>query len=303
MTEPLRIMFLSSEVVPFAKTGGLADVAGALPRALKDLGVDVRLCLPLYRVVREGDSKIRPLMEGLKVPLGDELMKADVFEARTKDEIPVYLIGREDLYDRPNLYGDAYGDYYDNLERFSFFAHAALRIAESLPFSPDLFHCHDWQTGLVPALLKGPYQDSPLLRDVPCLFTIHNLGYQGVFPAEKLSVTGLSGEVFFTPEGLEFWGQMSLLKAGIVYSEAITTVSPTYAREIQTPAFGGGMEGILRHRRSILHGILNGVDYNVWHPATDPNLSKSYGPREMAGKRQCKNALVEEMDLEDSKKG
>jgi starch synthase len=300
MAEKLKVLFLSPEAVPFAKTGGLADVAGALPAALKRLGVDVRLVLPLYRSVREGNFETRPLLDDLEVTLGKEKLTADVLEAKTADDIPVYLIERDDMYDRPNLYGNAQGDYYDNLERFTFFAHASLRIAEAISFKPDVIHCHDWQVGLVPALLKGPYSDASTFSGTSTVFTIHNIGYQGIFPDEKLSVTGLPKFHFFHPEGLEFWGEMSLLKAGILYSEAITTVSPKYAEEIQSPEYGMGMEGVLKHRSAFLHGILNGVDYRLWDPARDSHIATKYSARKMQGKGQCKEALIEEMGLDPS---
>lgn len=300
MVDKLKVLFLSSEVVPFAKTGGLADVAGSLPGALRQLGVDVRLVLPYYRLVREGNFQVRTVLKDLEIPLGGEMLTANVLETQTEDGVPVYLIERDDLYDRPNLYGSAVGDYYDNLERFSFFSHAALILSEALLFSPDLIHCHDWQTGLVPALIKGPYGDTSTFAGTPTVFTVHNLGYQGLFPAGKLPVTGLPKEEFFHPEGLEFWGKISLLKAGIVYSQAITTVSPTYAREIQTPEYGLGMEGIFKHRRASLHGILNGVDYTLWDPAMDSHVPFNYSPRKMEGKRRCKESLIREMGLDPS---
>jgi starch synthase len=300
MVDKLKVLFLSPEVVPFAKTGGLADVAGALPGALKRFDVDVRLVLPYYRLVREGNFQIRSILKDLKIPLGSETLTVNVLETQTEDGVPVYLIERDDLYDRPNLYGSAVGDYYDNLERFSFFSHAALILSEALLFSPDLIHCHDWQTGLVPALIKGPYRDTSILTGTPTIFTVHNLGYQGLFPAGKLPVTGLSKTEFFHQEGLEFWGKISLLKAGIVYAQAVTTVSPTYAREIQTPEYGLGMEGILKKRRSSLHGILNGVDYSVWNPAIDSHLPYTYSPRKMEGKRRCKESLIQEMGINPS---
>jgi starch synthase len=300
MRDALKVLFLSPEVVPFAKTGGLADVAGALPIALKLLGADVRVVLPFSRMVRKGGFDLKPLLKGLEAPLGKDVLSADIWESRMEEGVPVYLIDREDLYDRPNLYGNASGDYYDNIERFSFFSHSAVRLAQALPFKPDVIHCHDWQTGLVPALLMGPYQGLPMLEDVHCVFTIHNLGYQGIFPAAKLSATGLPLQEYFHPEGMEFWGKISLLKSGIVYSNAITTVSPTYAKEIQTPEFGLGMDGILRRRSSSLHGILNGVDYQVWDPARDPHLPVRYFPGKMAGKKECKRALLQEMGLDAS---
>lgn len=298
MGDKPRVLFLSSEVVPYAKTGGLADVAGALPGALRELGADVRVALPLYSSVRKGGFGLSPVLDRLEVPLGNSRLVAAVWETRSQGGTPVYLLDREDLYDRPNLYGTPAGDYYDNLERFSFFCHGVLLMAEALGFRPDLIHCNDWQTGLVPALLAGPYKNSPVLGGVPTVLTIHNLGYQGIFPAEKLPLTGLSGPEFFHPEGVEFWGNLSLLKAGIVYSRAVTTVSPTYAKEIQTPEFGLGMEGILYHRRDVLKGILNGVDYSLWDPATDPHLPANYFPGKMTGKTTCKQELIKETGLD-----
>jgi len=300
--EKLKILFLSPEVVPFAKTGGLADVAGSLPAALKRMGIDVRSALPFYRTVSEGDFEIRPLLDELEVPLGTALLKAKVLETRTQDDVPFYLIDREDLYHRPNLYGNPTGDYYDNMERFAFFAHATLRLIEDIGFKPDVVHCHDWQTGLVPALLRGPYKNNPELSGISSVFTIHNMGYQGIFPEEKFIITGLPRDEFFRIDGLEFWGDISLLKAGIVYSDAITTVSPKYAHEIQTPEYGMRMEGILQARRAFLHGILNGVDYGLWDPRHDHHIPASYSPQKMAGKSRCKEALIKEMGLDESLK-
>ena len=300
MSDEVKVLFLTPEAVPFAKTGGLADVAGALPNALRHLGAEVEVMLPFYRVVRAGKLQARPLLKDLAVPLGNSELTAQVLGAKTEDGLSVYFIDREDLYDRPNLYGTPLGDYYDNLERFAFFAHAALETATTLSLKPNVIHCHDWQTGLVPALLRGPHRDSTSLGSPATVFTIHNLGYPGLFPAEKLTLTGLSGDAFFHPEGLEYYGKISLLKAGIVYSDAITTVSPTYSKEIQTPEYGMGMEGILRSRRAYLQGILNGVDYSLWDPSQDPHIPAHFSPRKMAGKQRCKESLLQEMGLDPS---
>jgi starch synthase len=294
----MKVLFLSPEVVPFAKTGGLADVAGALPAALNRLGVEIRLVLPLYRTIREGGFTMDPCIEGVEVMLGQERLSANVWETSTQEDIPVYFMERDDLYDRSGLYGTATGDYVDNLERFSFFSQGALQIAEALSFGPDVIHCHDWQTGLVPALIKGPYKERPFFENAATVFTIHNLGYQGLFPKEKLPLTGLDEDDFFHAGGLEYWGKISLLKAGLLYSDAITTVSPKYAEEIQTAEYGMGMEGILRNRRASLHGILNGVDYRFWDPATDIHLPANFSPGKMAGKGRCKASLIEEMSLD-----
>jgi starch synthase len=300
--EKMKVLFLSPEVVPFAKTGGLADVASALPASLKRLGVDVRLILPFYRCVKQGNYATRPRFDRLEIPFGDGMLKAKVLEVHAEEGVPVYLIERDDLYDRAGLYGNALGDYYDNLERFTFFSYGALRISERLSFTPDLIHCNDWQTGMLPALLRGSYARSAGFSEIPVVFTIHNLAYQGLFPAGKLAVTGLPEREFFRPEGLEFWGKISFLKAGIVYSQAITTVSPSYAREIQTPEYGLGMEGVLRDRSDSLYGVLNGADYAVWDPERDIHLPDTYSPGRMAGKRRCKDLLMRELDLDLSLK-
>lgn len=294
----MKILFLSPEAVPFAKTGGLADVAGALPVALRRMGADVRSVLPYYCDVKDGNFERQLLIRDLKVPLGPIKLSVNVLEAQGEDGLPVYLIEREDLYDRPHLYGNAMGDYYDNLERFTVLSHAALLLAERLSFRPHVIHCHDWQTGLVPALLKGPYRRSPFLAGTPSVFTIHNIGYQGIFPEEKFPLTGLSRSETFHPEGIEYWGKFSLLKAGIVYSKAVTTVSPKYSQEIQTPEYGLGMEGILRRRKAFLHGILNGVDYSQWDPAGDEHIATNYSGETLEGKQTCKEALIEEMNLD-----
>jgi starch synthase len=199
------------------------------------------------------------------------------------------------------LYGTPQGDYYDNLERFAYFSRAALLFAKETGFDFHVVHCHDWQTALVPACLKTIYKADPFFSRAASVFTIHNIGYQGVFPKNKLVVSGLPASEFH-PAGLEYWGNISLLKAGIVYADAITTVSPRYGEEIQTPEYGMGMEGILHYRRAHLHGILNGVDYRVWDPAGDPHIPAQYSQKKMAGKARCKQSLMKEMNLNASLK-
>ena len=299
MKDSIKILFLSSEVAPYAKTGGLADVAGSLPRALKKLGADVSVGLPLYRAVKEGPFQRQVVFEGLQVPLADQTLIGNVHATETEDGVPVYLFEREDLFDRPNLYRTAEGDYYDNLERFAFFSRAALIFAKATGMPFDLIHCHDWQTGLVPAYLRTLFRTDPFFAFTSTLFTIHNMGYQGLFPEEKLFVCGLPPETFH-PEGIEYWGDISLLKAGIVYSDAMTTVSPTYSLEIQTSEFGMGMEGILRNKAAVLHGILNGVDYSVWDPAIDPHIASNYDSDHLSEKIVNKAALLKETGLESA---
>jgi starch synthase len=295
----LRVLFLSSEVTPFAKTGGLADVAGALPDALKRQGTEVSIALPFYRHVREGAFTPQPVLSGLEVPLGGATLRGNVFQVQTKEGVPVFLFEREDLFDRPNLYATSEGDYYDNLERFVFFSRAALLFLRERGSPVDVIHCHDWQTGLVPAYLKTIYRDDPLLAPTSTLFTIHNIGYQGLFPHEKLALCGLPPQVF-QMEGLEYWGQISLLKAGIVYADALTTVSSSYAREIRQPEFGLGMDGILKKRAKDLHGVLNGVDYSLWSPDKDPEIPYPYDMHRPGEKARNKGALLDEVGLKES---
>jgi len=302
LEKPLRVLFLTSEAAPFAKTGGLADVAGSLPEALKGQGVEVAVAMPLYRVAGEAGFPMKPLLSDLEVPLGSAALKGGVIETATPKGAPVYLFEREDLFDRPNLYATAEGDYYDNLERFAYFSRAALIFAERMGSPYDILHCHDWQTGLVPAYLKTLYRDHPFFEKTRSLFTIHNLGYQGLFEEEKLAACGLPPETF-QPEGVEYWGRISLLKAGMVYADALTTVSPAYAKEIQTPEFGLGMEGVLQKRSADLYGILNGADYAVWSPEQDPHIPYPYDSSRLEQKALNKEALLDELGLREDFKG
>jgi len=295
----MNIFFLSSEVAPYAKTGGLADVAGSLPGALYRLGVNVSVGLPLYRSVREGSFQRQVVLKGLQVPLAGQTLVGNVHATETEDGVPVYFFEREDLFDRPNLYRTAEGDYYDNLERFAFFSRAALLFSKVTGMHFELIHCHDWQTGLVPAYLSTLFRTDPFFSSAATLFTIHNIGYQGLFPREKLPVCGLPPETYH-PEGVEYWGAISLLKAGIVYSDAVTTVSPAYSREIQTSEFGLGMEGILRNKSAALHGILNGADYSVWDPAIDPYIASNYDSDHLSEKIVNKEALLKETGLDSA---
>jgi starch synthase len=301
LREPLRVLFLSSEVRPFAKTGGLADVAGSLPGALKGRGVEVSIGLPFYRVTKEGGFSPRPLISGLEVPLGSMTLTGNVLKAQTREGVPVFFFEREDLFDRPNLYGTSGGDYYDNFERFAYFCRAALLFVRELESPVDVIHCHDWQTGLIPVYLKTLYRADSFFASTATLFTIHNIGYQGLFPKEKIEVGGLPPQVF-QMKGLEYWGRISLLKAGIAYADALTTVSPTYAGEIQTPEFGLGMEGILQERSRDLHGILNGADYAVWNPGRDPHIPYPYDISRISEKGRNKEALLDELGLKESLK-
>lgn len=300
----MKILFAASEVVPFAKTGGLADVAGALPRALARLGEDIRVVMPKYRVVDEAQHRLRPTGLTLEVPISGRTETAEVLEGRLdgaahRDSglrgpgdggVPIYFLRADRYYDRDGLYGVAGQDYPDNAERFVFFSRAVVELARQGPFRPDLFHCHDWQTGLVPVYLESLYARDPDVGGAASVFTIHNLGYQGLFWHYDMHLTGLGWELF-TPEGIEFWGKINFLKGGLVFADMLTTVSPTYAKEIQTPEMGHGLDGVLRARADRLVGILNGIDYDEWNPATDPHIAKNYTPRALAGKKACKADL------------
>ncbi|MDY6987617.1 MAG: glycogen synthase GlgA [Thermodesulfobacteriota bacterium] len=298
MKAPLKVWFLSPEVAPFAKTGGLADMAGSLPGTLRKLGVDVRVGLPCYRTVQEGHFPLRKALGGLAVPSEGGELQGEVLETETEDGVPVYLFDRRGFFDRAHLYGTPEGDYSDNLKRFAYFSRGALLFAKAVGFRFDVVHCHDWQTGLVPAYLKTLYQGDPFFSTAASVFTVHNMGYQGLFPAEAFSASGLPASEFH-PEGVEYWGNLSLLKAGIVYGDVITTVSPRYSQEIQGPAFGLGMEALLRERSADLYGILNGADYSTWNPAADPHIRANYTAADTGGKESCKVALVQEMGLDE----
>ncbi|MBI2468775.1 MAG: glycogen synthase GlgA [Candidatus Rokubacteria bacterium] len=294
--ERYRILFVASEVEPFAKTGGLADVVGALPKALEGLGHDVRVFMPKYRGVEGVTGPLRPLVPRLAVPIGDRVVEGAVLEGRMGRAVPVYFLAQDHYYDRTTLYTTPEGDYEDNCERFVFFARAALEALGRLDWMPQVVHVHDWQTGLVPVYLETLYRDAPVGRDVATVFTIHNLAYQGLFWHYDLPMTGLGWDLF-TPAGIEFYGKLSFLKGGLVFADLLTTVSPTYAGEIQTPEYGEGLDGVLRERGADLVGILNGIDYEGWNPATDAEIPKRFGPDDLDGKAACREALREELGL------
>ncbi len=294
-----RVMMVSSEVSPWAKSGGLADVLGALPKALADLGYHVAVVVPRY--MNAADSAATRVIDRMPVPLGDRQVEVGVWEmsgASGVGSVSLYFVENAALYgpqDRAGLYGDAEGDYPDNHIRFAVLARAALEISRHL-FHADVFHCHDWQASLLPVFLRETLAGDPEFSAARTLLTIHNLGYQGLFDAPLLSETGL-GDYLFNPSQLEFWGRINFLKAGIVFSDAINTVSRKYAEEIQTEEYGFGLDGLLRERSRVLSGILNGVDYTNWNPATDAHLPARFSPENLEGKRECKRALLNEMGL------
>jgi len=297
--ERLRILMMASEAAPFAKTGGLADVVGALPRALAALGHDVRVLIPKYRGVEAQAGPLTLVASNLRVPLGDRAAEGALFEAKSRGGVTVYFLAHDHYYDRDGLYGTADGDYWDNCERFIFFCRGGLEAVAALGkagWRPQVIHVNDWQTGLVPVYLETEYRDHPVLGPLATLFTIHNLAYQGVFWHYDMPMTGLGWDLF-TPAALEFYGRLNFLKGGLVFSDLLTTVSRTYAQEIRTAAFGNGLEGVLEERSEDLHGVINGIDYELWNPETDAALAKRYGAGDLEGKAICRAALREEMGL------
>jgi len=285
----VRVIMAASEAVPFAKTGGLADVVGALPPALQQRGVDVAVILPKYPSVTEAGAALRRLDWTLAVPVSSRTVTAGVWTTTGADGVAVYFIEADPYFARAALYGTASGDYPDNAERFAFFSRAALALAQRLG-APDVFHCHDWQTGLIPVFLRAdPTRYADLARTRTVL-TVHNIGYHGAFWTPDWHLLNLEW-AYFSPEWLEFYGYINYLKGGLRTADAITTVSPTYAREIQTPAFGCGMEGVLAGRGDAVTGILNGVDYTEWNPEHDRFIAAAYSVDDLAGKAACKADL------------
>lgn len=285
----MKILFAASEAAPFAKTGGLADVAGSLPPAIASLGHDVRMVMPYYRQASRQNLPLKHIATFL-VPLGTWQERCDVLEGKTAHNVVVYFIKKDIYFDRPELYGTARADYSDNAERFIFFSLAVLELCRALSYQPDIIHCNDWQTGLIPLYLKTRPRGTETLHRTRTVFTVHNLGYQGLFWHWDMRLTGLDWDVF-TPEGIEFWGKLNFLKAGLVFSDVVTTVSKTYSREIQTPEYGYGLEGVLMKRSKDLHGIVNGIDYRTWDPADDHAIPKTYSAARLGGKTACKKAL------------
>lgn len=291
----MKILFAASEAVPFAKTGGLADVAGSLPPALAGLGHDVRLIIPRYRVVGTKHYGLKQVASFF-VPVGSWRERCTVFQCRLGKNATAYFVDRDVYFDRAELYQTRHGDYADNALRFTYFSRAVLELCRTLEFAPDIVHGNDWQTGLVPFFLRTFYARERIFRGTKSIFTVHNLGYQGTFWHWDMRYLGDAWE-HYTSEGLEFWNRISFLKAGLVYSDIITTVSRTYSREIQTPEYGHGLEGVLAKRASDLFGIVNGIDYSYWNPAKNRVISKRYTPAAPAGKAACKRELLRELDL------
>ena len=303
-----RVLLAASEVVGFAKTGGLADVTGALPRALARRGHQVAVVMPYYSAIRRAKVPVEKTGVALPVPFGDKVLACRLLRSHLPNsDVPVYLVEHPPFFERDDgagkgLYqesvpGGPKSDYWDNVERFIFFSRAVLETVPHLGFTPDVIHANDWQTGLVPVMLNELYRIKAGYQRTRSVFTIHNIAYQGIFGGEKLKLTGLPARLF-NPAQLEYHGFLNLLKAGVVAADAVTTVSPTYAREIQTPEFGYGLEGLLTATRRKLSGIVNGVDYAEWAPGIDPFLAAKYTAETVASaKPVCKADLQQRFGL------
>lgn len=296
----LKILFASSEVHPFSKTGGLADVAGALPKALRRLGHDVMVVTPRYAGIAAEKWPLETTLEDVAVELGGVRRAFAVRRTLLPgSSVPVLFIEHNEFFDRRELYSVNGVDYPDNAERMSFFSMAALETARRLGFKPDVIHTNDWHTGLVPTYVRHVLSGDPTFSDATTIFTVHNLGYQGNFPRDKFPAIGLGWE-HFTSERLEYYGSFNLMKAGLLDADIVTTVSPTYAKEIQTAEMAHGLEGILQLRKDDLFGVLNGVDYDDWSPEKDRQIARNYSAQDVAaGKRENKAALLAKVGLPD----
>ncbi|MBI3469104.1 MAG: glycogen synthase GlgA [Planctomycetes bacterium] len=294
----MNVLFATSEAVPFAKTGGLADVCGALPGEIARLGHQAAMIMPAYRQVHKAGLPIEPGGIEFNVPIGSKTVGGRLLRSHLPGgHVPVYLVDQPAYYDRPELYRAGGQDYVDNCERYVFFCRAVLEAIRLLRLPVDVVHTHDWQTGLIPAYRKIEYRGVPGYEQIVSLFTIHNLSYQGQFWHWDMLLTGLDWK-YFNWQQMEFFGSLNLMKTGLVFADALNTVSPRYAEEIQGPELGCGLEGVLQQRRKVLSGIINGVDYREWNPQTDPHLPQRYTVETYKqGKTACKAALQRELGL------
>jgi starch synthase len=287
----MRILFVASEGLPFSKTGGLADVVEALPKSLVAQGHDVAVVLPRYRTTQIKNVVIK----SLTVPMGTSLRFPAIADGGRLAGVQYFFVDDPQYFDRDQLYGVGGRDYPDSAERFAEFARASIELAKQL-WLPDVIHCHDWQSALVPVLLRTAYAADPQLSGIPVLFTIHNMGYHGLFPRDVLARIGLPDSLF-RMDALEFFGHVNYLKGGLVFSDYLTTVSRKYAQEIQTTEYGHGLDGVVRTRADHLIGILNGVDYSVWNPEVDTLIAARYSAKDLSGKQVCKRDLLAQFQL------
>jgi starch synthase len=292
----MKVLIVSSEATPFAKTGGLADVTGTLVDELRKLKIDSSVIIPFYRRTRRmvKDLGIKELDKGFTVPLGNEMVEGRLWKGKTAKGADAYFIENDRFYDREELYGTGGGDYPDNSSRFIFFSRGVLEAIKALGLGFDIIHCNDWHSALIPVYLNTIYRDE--LPKTASMLTIHNIGYQGIFWHLDIPLTGLGWDAFRI-DALEYYGKINLLKGGILFADIITTVSNTYAKEIMTPDYGAGLDGVLRERSLDLYGVLNGIDYNEWNPWKDRLISAKYNRKSISKKSVCKDTLKEECKL------
>jgi starch synthase len=293
----LAVVFATSEATPYAKTGGLADVSGALPDALAKLGVEVHLFIPLYAVVDRksaGIGKKKP--RKITVPISARFPEGNMHTVKRGEDFSVHFIEHEGYFGREHLYNTPVADYPDNCERFVFFCRAVIEGIRALDIRPDIIHANDWQTALLPVYLKTLFKDDPLFAKTASAITIHNMSFQGLFAQQDWHLTGLPWNIYASG-GMEFYKKVNFLKGGILFADVITTVSQSYVSEIKTPEFGWGLDGVLRERSASLLGVLNGIDTRVWNPASDNLIPANYTWKNLAGKAVCKSGLLEELGL------
>lgn len=292
MRGAMKIVHVASELYPYVKTGGLADAVGSLSLALAAAGHEVDVFLPGYRAALDHPAAARATwLQGLRIEMGDVFMSGDVRVFSPAPGVRVFLICREEFFDRRGPYGNGARDYEDNHHRFIFFCKGVVETLRAQRIQADVVHCHDWQTGLLPLLLRHAEQSHRTTLAIRTVFTIHNIAFQGVFPMRSFYRTNLPDELL-SVDGIEFYGQMSMMKGGILFADQVTTVSPRYAKEIQTTEFGCGLEGVIRTRLEDLTGMINGIDPAVWNPATDALLPATYSSEDLSGKATCRAALL-----------
>jgi starch synthase len=287
----MKILFVASEGLPYSKTGGLADVVEGLPKALVEMGHQVAVLLPRYH----GNRVTSTLVSSVTVSLGDQVRFPSIAEGVSVAGVRYFFVDDPGYFDREQPYGDKSGEYPDNAERFAEFSRVAIEFAKRV-LLPDVIHCHDWQTALVPVLLRTQHSDDPAVRSLPVVLTIHNLAYQGMFPQSALRKAGLPTQLF-AMDALEFYGRINFLKGGLLFADYLSTVSRRYAKEIQTPEYGAGLEGVIVQRADKLVGILNGVDYSIWSPETDTLIAQNYSALNLDGKKACKKDLLNAFKL------
>jgi len=291
----MKILFVASEGLPYSKTGGLGDVVQALPKALVEMGHQVAVLLPRYR----GNKITSTLVSSVTVSLGDQVRFPSIAEGVSVAGVRYFFVDDPGYFEREHPYGDKSGDYPDNAERFTEFSRVAIEFAKRV-LLPDVIHCHDWQTALVPVLLRTQHANDPAVRSLPVVLTIHNLAYQGIFPQSALRKAGLPANLF-SFDALEFYGRINLLKGGLLFADYLSTVGRRYAKEIQTPEYGAGLEGVILQRADRLVGILNGADYSIWNPETDQLIAQNYSSQNLEGKKACKKDLLKTFRLPSDK--